>query len=225
MVLDLSADGPVEGTVLRGPATIRAMAVAERTMRFAEGSPFPPIAEYAFLSDRQVQALLGPSGSVEWLCLPRPDSPSVFAAMLDRSAGHFRVGPADVNGAGGAAVRAGDTRPGDDVADADGVARDPGRPARRAVVRRLAAGGRVPAAAGRPRGRTHPAPHDPLRERPRRAVDGLRALARFRARRGRLGVRDRGIQPRAHADRPRRSAAATDERPPDGVRRPTRARD
>jgi len=72
------------------------MAVAERTMRFAEGSPFPPIAQYAFLSDRQVQALVAPSGSVEWLCLPRPDSPSVFAAMLDRSAGHFRVGPADV---------------------------------------------------------------------------------------------------------------------------------
>ena len=33
------------------------MAGAERTMRFAEGSPFPPIAEYAFLSDRQVQLL------------------------------------------------------------------------------------------------------------------------------------------------------------------------
>jgi hypothetical protein len=33
------------------------MAVAERTMRFAEGSPFPPIARYAFRSDRQVQAL------------------------------------------------------------------------------------------------------------------------------------------------------------------------
>ena len=70
------------------------MARAERTMRFAEGSPFPPIAEYAFLSDRQVQALVAPSGSVEWLCLPRPDSPSVFGATLDRAAGHFRLGPA-----------------------------------------------------------------------------------------------------------------------------------
>ena len=64
-------------------------------MRFAEGSPFPPIAEYAFLSDRQVQALVAPSGNVEWLCLPRPDSPSVFGAMLDRGAGHFRLGPAE----------------------------------------------------------------------------------------------------------------------------------
>ncbi len=60
-----------------------------------DGSPFPPIAQYAFLSDRDVQALVAPSGNVEWLCLPRPDGPSVFAAMLDRSAGMFRVGPED----------------------------------------------------------------------------------------------------------------------------------
>ena len=72
------------------------MTVAERQMRFAENSPFPPIADYALLSDRQVQALVAPSGNVEWLCLPRPDGPSVFGAMLDRGAGLFRVGPADV---------------------------------------------------------------------------------------------------------------------------------
>ena len=72
------------------------MSVAQRQMRFADHSPFPPIADYAFLSDRQVQALVAPSGNVEWLCLPRPDSPSVFGTMLDRGAGSFRVGPADV---------------------------------------------------------------------------------------------------------------------------------
>lgn len=59
-------------------------------------SPFPPIAEYGFLSDREVTALVGPSGSVEWLCAPRPDSPSVFGAILDRSAGAFRLGPAEL---------------------------------------------------------------------------------------------------------------------------------
>src|SRR5207302_5862403 len=59
-------------------------------------SPFPPIAEYGFLSDCQVNALVAPSGNVEWLCLPRPDSPSVFGTILDRSAGGFRLGPADV---------------------------------------------------------------------------------------------------------------------------------
>jgi GH15 family glucan-1,4-alpha-glucosidase len=57
---------------------------------------FPPIADYAFLSDCQVTGLVAPSGNVEWLCLPRADSPSVFAAILDRAAGGFRIGPADV---------------------------------------------------------------------------------------------------------------------------------
>jgi GH15 family glucan-1,4-alpha-glucosidase len=56
---------------------------------------FPPIADYAFLSDCETLALVAPSGMVEWFCLPRPDSPSVFGAMLDRSAGTFRFGPED----------------------------------------------------------------------------------------------------------------------------------
>jgi len=59
-------------------------------------SPFPPIADYAFLSDCEACALVAPSGNVEWLCLPRMDSPSVFGAMLDRDAGSFRLGPADL---------------------------------------------------------------------------------------------------------------------------------
>ena len=60
------------------------------------GSPFPPIADYGFLSDCEVSALVAPCGNVEWMCLPRMDGPSVFAAMLDRGAGWFRLGPADV---------------------------------------------------------------------------------------------------------------------------------
>ncbi len=59
-------------------------------------SPFPPIADYGFLSDCETTALVAPSGNVEWMCLPRMDSPSVFGALLDRDAGSFRVGPADV---------------------------------------------------------------------------------------------------------------------------------
>jgi GH15 family glucan-1,4-alpha-glucosidase len=61
------------------------------------GSPFPPIADYAFLSDCETTALVAPSGNVEWLCLPRMDSPSVFGTILDRDAGGFRIGPADTN--------------------------------------------------------------------------------------------------------------------------------
>ncbi len=56
-------------------------------------SPFPAIGDYAFLSDCEVMALVAPGGAVEWLCLPRPDSPSVFGAMLDRAAGTFLVAP------------------------------------------------------------------------------------------------------------------------------------
>ncbi|HUD17868.1 MAG TPA: trehalase-like domain-containing protein, partial [Acidimicrobiales bacterium] len=51
------------------------------------------MADYAFLSDCEHSCLIAPDGSVEWLCLPRPDSPSVFGALLDRSAGTFRFGP------------------------------------------------------------------------------------------------------------------------------------
>ncbi len=59
-------------------------------------SPFPPIAEYAFLSDCETTALVAPSGNIEWLCLPRLDSPSIFGALLDRDAGGFRFGPGDI---------------------------------------------------------------------------------------------------------------------------------
>src|SRR4051794_8764676 len=75
------------------PAPERALpktsAPAESSLR---RSSFPPIADYAFLSDCEVNALIAPNGNLEWLCVPRHDSPSVFAAMLDRNAGSFRLG-------------------------------------------------------------------------------------------------------------------------------------
>jgi alpha,alpha-trehalase len=61
------------------------------------GSPFPPIADFAFLSDCESCALVAPSGNVEWMCLPRFDSPSVFGAILDRDAGSFRLAPVDTS--------------------------------------------------------------------------------------------------------------------------------
>jgi alpha,alpha-trehalase len=56
-------------------------------------SAYPPIADYGFLSNCEQSCLVAPDGSVEWLCLPRPDFPSVFGALLDRGAGSFRFGP------------------------------------------------------------------------------------------------------------------------------------
>jgi alpha,alpha-trehalase len=55
---------------------------------------FPPIEDYGFLADGETTALVAPNGAVEWLCAPRMDSPSLFAAVLDRDAGSFRVSPA-----------------------------------------------------------------------------------------------------------------------------------
>lgn len=52
-----------------------------------ERAAYPPIADYAFLSDSHTAALLGPDGAIEWLCAPRFDGPSVFARLLDREHG------------------------------------------------------------------------------------------------------------------------------------------
>ncbi len=57
---------------------------------------FPLIGSYGFLSDCHTSALVSYAGSIEWLCLPRFDSPSAFAALLDRGAGHFRLAPRGV---------------------------------------------------------------------------------------------------------------------------------
>ena len=63
----------------------------------AAPSPFPPIAEYAFLSNCHTGALVASDGGIGWLCVPRFDSPSVFGTLLDRQAGYFRFGPYGIN--------------------------------------------------------------------------------------------------------------------------------
>jgi GH15 family glucan-1,4-alpha-glucosidase len=59
---------------------------------------YPQIADHGLIGDLQTAALVSTDGTVDWLCLPRFDSPSVFASLLDpERGGHFRISPEGSN--------------------------------------------------------------------------------------------------------------------------------
>src|SRR5262249_2272065 len=58
-------------------------------------SHYQPIEHYGIIGNLRTAALVGMDGSIDWLCLPHFDSPSVFAAILDDGkGGRFRIAPA-----------------------------------------------------------------------------------------------------------------------------------
>src|ERR1700722_20376176 len=58
-----------------------------------------PIENHAVIGDLNTVALVALNGSIDFMCFPRFDSPSIFAALLDpEKGGHFQIAP-ELNGA------------------------------------------------------------------------------------------------------------------------------
>ena len=65
--------------------------------RVTEPTPVPTIADYALLGNCQGSALVSRTGSIDWACLPRFDSPAFFARILGEPGGFWSIRPIDAN--------------------------------------------------------------------------------------------------------------------------------
>ena len=184
----------------------------------AAPSPFPPIADYAFLSNCHTAALIAADGAVDWLCVPSFDAPSAFGSLLDREAGFFRLGPFGITH-----PTARTYEPGTNVLvttwkTPSGLDRRPRR-ADDGADRPRGRDHAAHASAGRRRRRPHARPRRRVPRRPGRARARLRAGVRLRPHAGGVdaGRRrpPRGRRERGGADDPSRlQPAARDRRQP-----------
>src|SRR5262245_12439197 len=88
----MKAGTPRRDTLLEGQA-VRVRAPAQEHLEMT--ARYQPIENYGVIGNMRTAALVGMDGSIDWLCLPHFDSPSVFAGLLDdRQGGRFRIAPA-----------------------------------------------------------------------------------------------------------------------------------
>ncbi len=75
------------------------MSLEQATCLFPRSRKYLPIEDYGVIGNLQTVALVGKNGSIDWCCIPRFDSPSVFGALLDAEKGGFyRIAPRDTPG-------------------------------------------------------------------------------------------------------------------------------
>ena len=78
-----------------------------------EPMSYKSISSYGIVGDLHTAALIALDGAVDWLCLPRFDSPSVFASILDeKQGGEFTIGPVSPAARSPATLPAGNQYPG-----------------------------------------------------------------------------------------------------------------
>ena len=92
------AVGQICERILSSPGTMSSSSLERRWQQRKNldmSSQYQPIENHGIIGNMRTAALVSLDGSVDWLCLPHFDSPSVFAAILDaEKGGRFRIAPA-----------------------------------------------------------------------------------------------------------------------------------